>query len=261
MAFYPSATANLFTPVNLSAHRAGTSRLVLKQIPAENTREATALALAHNVPDVGGVCLEQSNTIDVDQHLIVGYKSTTIEADINWSHYTYSTSASQTTGVGVSLDGANTGFSIDGTTTNSSGYTANFPVIDGESSNYMEAESTWDDTYYLCPNGEGGFAKQWDFTFNSVSSVYGTPGAPIVAAGHCVQQAPNVDDTYTTDQQTTWSSGANVSPIIGINLSSQDGWSGSSSLTYNLKRQAAVCGVSAPPNYQGSPSPGYIQVH
>jgi hypothetical protein len=65
---------------------------------------------------------------------------------------------------------------------------------------------------------------------------------------------------YTTSKQTTWSAGANVTGDIGINLSSQDGWTGSSALTYDLKVKAPICGVNEPPGYQGA-SPGYLQVH
>jgi hypothetical protein len=41
----------------------------------------------------------------------------------------------------------------------------------------------------------------------------------------------------------------------------QDGWTGSSSLTYYLKTSAPMCGVSNYPNITTGTSPGYIQVH
>ena len=125
----------------------------------------------------------------------------------------------------------------------------------------MVAESTWDDDDLFCSNGVGGYYTEWDYMFNSVSSIYGTPGAPAVAAGDCVGEAANIPVTYSTDQQATWSVGASVSDDIGINLSSQDGWTQDSSITYDTSVYAPVCGVKAPPNYQGGTSPGYIQVH
>jgi hypothetical protein len=87
-----------------------------------------------------------------------------------------------------------------------------------------------------------------------------TPGAPIVAAGKCSLELPNVAITYSTTSQSTWSEGASLSDYIGINLSSQDGWSGSSELTDDLKVKAAICGVRNTPN-SNNPSGGYLQVH
>ena len=54
--------------------------------------------------------------------------------------------------------------------------------------------------------------------------------------------------------------GVSISNKIGINLSSQDGWSTSAALTYDLATSANVCGVS---NFPGdsNPSAGFVKVH
>jgi hypothetical protein len=212
------------------------------------------------VPPPDAICYVLSNPEIGNVIMAVGYKSTTQAAHINWAQYTYTSSASQTSGVGVSYSGAYGGFSVDGTTTNSSGVTMPFPVIYGESSNYMSVYSTWNDTEWQCENAVPEVFTAWTVSLNSVNTEYGTPGAPIVPAGKCDQEAPDVAISYTTTTQSTWSAGVSLSDMIGINLSSQDGWTGSSALTYDLSVQAPICGVDNFPN-ANNPSAGYLQTH
>jgi hypothetical protein len=261
IAFYPDAVASWFTPVQLRAEKAGTTKLVLRQVPASNTSKALAAAKAAPDESVPSGCAVQSRKVYANRPLVVGYKSTVKASDINYAQYTYTSTASQTTGAGISLSGFNTGFSADGSTTQSSGFTAPFPKIAGASNNYMTVYSTWYDDYLFCANPAGyGDYYEYDMTFNSVNTEDGTPGAPQVAAGHCSLEAPGVAISYTKTTQTGWSAGASTSGVIGINLSSQDGWTGSSALTYDLKVKAPICGVSNYPNAT-DPSAGYLQVH
>lgn len=265
IAFYPDAVASYFTPVKLSARTAGSTTMVLRQLPAANASKARAAAeaAAQAAPDeqVPAGCAVQSRKVYANRPLVVGYKSTLTASHINYAKYTYTSSASQTTGAGISFSGWNTGFSADGSTTQTSGVTIPFPTITGASNNDMTVYSTWYDDYLFCANPAGyGDYYEYDMTFNSVNTEDGTPGAPAVAAGKCSLEAPGVPISYTQTTQTAWSGGANVSGVIGINLKSQDGWTGSSALTYDLKVKAPICGVSNYPN-GNDPSAGYLQVH
>jgi hypothetical protein len=47
---------------------------------------------------------------------------------------------------------------------------------------------------------------------------------------------------------------------IGINLSSQDGWTADSALTYDLSKRGAICGVHNTPN-GNHPSAGELDTH
>jgi hypothetical protein len=200
--------------------------------------------------------------------MVVGYKSTTHANDINYAQYTYTDTVSQTTGAGISATGPNGGFSAGGTTTETSGVTIPFPTIHGVSSNYMTVYSTWNEEHFSCVEpavagtapSDVQFYDEWDVLLNSVNTEDGTPGAPIVAAGHCDLEGPNVAIKFTTTSQQTWSDGVSISDIIGINLSSQDGWTGSSALTYDLSASGPICGVNNFPN-ANNPSAGYLQVH
>jgi hypothetical protein len=260
MAFYPDAVANWFVPVKPGTQQAPAAHLVLRQLPPGNT--ARAAASVRDVPQTQppvGVCSVRSSSELTNVPMVVGYKSTIHVATINWSQYTYTSTASQTTGAGFSLTGPYGGFSADGTTEKSSGVNIPWPKINGESSNYFSVMSTWNDTELWCSNSSTNW-YEWQVTLNAVNTAYGTPGAPIVAAGKCSEELPNLAITYSTTSQSTWSQGASISDYIGMNLSSQDGWSGSSALTYDLKVKTAICGVYNTPN-SNNPSAGYLQVH
>lgn len=277
IAFYPDAMANWFMPINGSTRQASTANpnastrtiptahLVLRQLPSKNAANAAAsVAAAPQVPIPPGAasCSEVSNTEVPGVEMVVGYKSTLTASHIKYAQYTYTTSTSQTTGVGISLSAESTGFSVDGTTTQSSGFTAEFPKITGASSNDMAVNSTWNDTEWHCQAGNLTWFYGWTVYLNGVGSTWSnaTPGAPAVAAGKCLTAGANTTVTYDTTSQSTWTAGVSISGHIGINLSSQDGWSGSSSLTYAFATSAPICGVSNYPN-ANNPSAGYLQVH
>jgi hypothetical protein len=262
MAIYPDAVANWFVPVRPGTQEAPTANLVLRQVPRQKTANATTgtvPAVVGPAPPGPASCVYLSDTEITKVPMVVGYKSTTHAADINYAKYTYTSTAAQTSGVGLSLTTSNGGFSVDGTTEKSSGVTMPFPTITGESSNYMTVYSTWNDAEWYCAGYDNPYYA-WVTSLNAVNTEDGTPGAPIVAAGHCSPEAPGVPISYTTTTQSTWSEGVNLSDYIGIDLSSQDGWTGSSALTYDLAEEAPICGVSNTPN-SNNPSAGYLQVH
>jgi hypothetical protein len=195
--------------------------------------------------------------------MVVGYKSTLTASHINFSQFTYTRTVSQSTGVGISLSGEHAGFSTDGTTSQSSGIQVNFAQIKGATSNDMAVVTTWNDTELNCiASGTLQPFLAWEVTLNGVGGPWSnpTPGAPAVAAGKCLPEGPNAPFTITTTNQATDTQGVSLSNMIGINLSSQDGWTTSAALTYSLATDAPVCGVS---NFPGStnPSAGFVQVH
>lgn len=81
-----------------------------------------------------------------------------------------------------------------------------------------------------------------------------------MSAGKCSLAEAGVPVEYDTTTQSTWSQGVSISNQIGINLSSQDGWTTSAALIYDLAVVAPVCGVTNWPN-RNNPSAGYLQVH
>lgn len=140
IAFYPDAIANWFTPVQAKGGDVAISNLVLQRLPAQT---ATASAGLSPLASPAG-CLVDTSTPKSNIKMVVGYKSNTKAGDISYSAFTYTAEADQTTGVGVSVTDESAGFSVQGTTSRTSGLTINYPTIKGKSSNYFDAWTTWD---------------------------------------------------------------------------------------------------------------------
>ncbi len=281
IAFYPDAMANWFMPLSASTQAASTAdpsastqavptaHLVLQQLPSQDAANAAASdgAVPQTVIPPGATsCSVASNTEIPGVEMVVGYKSTLTASHIKFAQFTYTRTVSQSTGVGLSLTGANAGFSTDGTTSQSSGIQVNFKQITGASNNDMAVVSTWNDTKWSCfgINSSGVLTPftGWTVTLNGIGGPWSnpTPGTTAVAVGKCETEGPATPFTMTTTAQATDTHGVSISDMIGINLSSQDGWSTSAALTYSLATSAPVCGVS---NFPGAtnPSAGFIQVH
>jgi hypothetical protein len=256
IAFYPGAIANWFAPVQENGGDIAISNMVLQRLPAQ---AASAPAAVSPLASPDG-CLVDSSTEKPNIKMIVGYKSNTNAKDIRYSAFTYTAEADETTGVGVSVTDASVGFSVQGTSSQTSGLTINYPTIKGKSSNYFEAWTTWDRQKLTCLFGRQKPYNEWLFVFDSVNAGAGTPAAPVVKATHCTRAAGGSTYTYYSTTQATWTRGASTSGIIGINLSSQDGWSRNAQLTYALKANGQICGTQNVPNGH-NPSAGWLQTH
>jgi hypothetical protein len=251
IAFYPGETASWFVPVKAASTVAAVSNLVLRKLPAASR------VRPQGSPITG--CYVESTTERPNRAMTVGYKSNT-KSDVDYSQFTYSKGTTETTGVGTSFTAAGSGYSVDGTTSRTSGIAVNFPPIaGGPGSNYFKVSSTWYTDFLSCAV-EGAAWLEWYTAFDSVSAGDGTPGAPEVSAGYCSVATAGIANTYSTTTQETWTDGASLAGDIGINLSSQDGWSSDAELTYKLSANGAVCGVNNYPNYS-SPSAGHLQTH
>ena len=70
----------------------------------------------------------------------------------------------------------------------------------------------------------------------------------------------NEPNEYDTQTESTWSAGVSIASKIGINLSSQSGYTSESYLIIDAKESAPVCGTANYPNTPGV-NVGYIQSH
>lgn len=259
MAFYPGGVANWFTPVRAGHRLVPTEKLVLRHFAAGDgpSRAGSGTPAAAASPDIcKNGTLHKIGNVPTD----VGYKSS-LSSKLDYATYQYESSTSTTMGAGISQTSAYSGFSASGTTTQSAGGHFTWPTMPGAGSNYLQAAGLWYDQEIVCsiPTGE---YTQWDLNFNSLGSAYASPGAPAVSAGYCDLQEHNTVDTYNKGAQATFQYGANLEAAgVGINLSSQDGWSNTAYLTFATgSTSLPVCGVNNYPNSTG-PSAGYLQVH
>jgi hypothetical protein len=263
MAIYPGAVADFFTPVKLSARKPGTTDLVLskRQFRAPGSISASGNTPSGASPDA---CVVAQSHVYSNVPMIIGYRSALTAARISYTINGVSTTASETTGVGISGtpgDEGFGGFSESGATTKSSTFSGK-KTINGASNNDIQASTNWSNDLIQCSDAKGNVTEYWQAVYDSIATISGTPGAPAVAAGKCDTQASNTAETYESQTQQTWSAGVSLVSHIGIDLSAQSGLTSDSWVTYATTptHSAPLCGTTNFPNAPGAPV-GYLQMH
>jgi hypothetical protein len=256
IAFYPGGVAQWFYSLP-SAKRAvafqPTAKLVLHHAP--ETLQ-TASPAAPTEPDA---CTTQVVRVIAQVPVVMGFKESG-DAHLKYATFEYDNSDSLTLGAGISYSSDSGGFSQDGSTTQTAGGSTTYPNMVGAGNNVLLGDGIYDDTYWVCPEVHGGL-QFWELTQHDVDSDFGTPGASAIPIGKCLVTHPDTTLSYTQGTQQTFTSGVSLAAKgYGVNLSSQDGWSASATLTYAFASSSApICGMA---DYPGSPDyVGIIGVH
>jgi hypothetical protein len=251
MAFYPGGVAVRFYTVP-SAMRAAASQptatLTLRQVPKTLAAVSPAGSAGPATP-CGSIDDGEIAQIPV----VMGFKQSA-DTHLRYATFMYTTSDSLTIGVGISATSPVGGFTADGTLTQSSGGSTQFPQMVGAGTNSLLGDGVYDEQFLICPN-------EWVLIPKTVDSDFGTPGASPVSIGNCLVTQPNTTLTYTQGTQQTFSGGVNLSAKgLGANLSVQDGWSNNAALTYSFGSSSApVCGQANFPSFPGFV--GVIGIH
>jgi hypothetical protein len=192
--------------------------------------------------------------------VVVGMRETA--ASDTETTFSYDSGTSMTLGTGVSYTGQYTGFTANGTSVKTSGGTYTSPPLKGAGNNHLQANGVYNETENYCnipPNN----VTVWNLT---QSGVWGegsptTPGTPAIPAGYCGHGERGWSNTFSTGTQQTYSYGAQLSVLgYGIDLSSQDGFTNDSSITYYFTTYShPICGSGGYPGVAGYT--GVIAVH
>jgi hypothetical protein len=194
--------------------------------------------------------------------VVVGMKETA--APDTTTSFSYDTSSSMTLGAAVSYTGSNSGFTASGSTTQTSGGHYTFANMKGAGNNHLQGAGVYNEWENWCVNIPGSAnVYQWNLQQAGVSSEAdpATPGTPAIPAGDCVTSQKGAGNTFVKGTQQTFSAGAQLSAVgYGINLSSQDGFSMDTSITYTFSAHAhPICGSGGFPGIAGYT--GVIAVH
>jgi hypothetical protein len=194
--------------------------------------------------------------------VVVGMRETA--ASDTTTTFTYDTSSSMTLGAGVSYTSANAGFSANGTTTQTSGGSYTFKNLIGAGNNHLQGDGVYDEWENYCVNIPGSAnVYVWNLQQAGVAGEYSyaTPGTASIPAGKCITSQAGAANTFSTGTQQTFMAGAQLSVLgYGINLSSQDGFTSNSSLTYTFSAHGhPICGSGGYPGVAGYT--GVIAVH
>jgi hypothetical protein len=156
--------------------------------------------------------------------------------------FSYDTSSSMTLGAAVSYTSANAGFSANGTTTRTSGGFYTFKNLTGAGNNHLQGDGVYDKWENYCVNIGTNNVYVWNLQQSGVASEYtvATPGTPAISVGKCITSAAGSPNKFSVGTQQTFSAGAQLSVAgYGINVSSQDGFTQNSTLTYTFSAQWA----------------------
>ena len=171
------------------------------------------------------------------------------------AQFAYTGGSTSTLGVATSTSGAFGTFSLGGTKSQSSSAAVSYPVVNAGSSKIWQTNWNYANFKTTC-NGVSFSTGAYSYSWNEVRSVgwaggnpgY-TPAAP-PAATFCHDYLAGGGLTRNSSKATTLSNGVNLS-VIGINVSSQTGFSTSASTTYTMVRNGKLCGTNGPATTSG----------
>lgn len=162
--------------------------------------------------------------------------------------FTYSGSASSTLGVGISNTGAFGSFSASGTVDRSRSNATTFPWYTSSTSRFL-------DTLYsygrYCVELVGGGYRYHRYEARAIRHEGGTDhrSTSQPTASYCVSyNVPGSGGEKSTSNAITWSNGAKLGGVIGIDLSSRTGYRTDAKIEYVFRTAGRLCGTHDLPN-------------
>ncbi|MFE2432657.1 hypothetical protein ACFXJ5_38845 [Streptomyces sp. NPDC059373] len=156
--------------------------------------------------------------------------------------FTYVSGADSSLGVGVSASGTYGSFKVDGTSSKSSSASESFPTYGNNKGVYYKTGFHYGKYKILCGSRAGIYTY---YKVKAISFAGGatTSSASIPTAKLCVTQ--NADTTFVENTSTaiTWTDGLEISDYIGIDLSTETGYTKSAELTYHFNKKRRLCGT------------------
>jgi len=153
----------------------------------------------------------------------------------------YANGATSSLGVGVSSSGAWGSYRASGTSSVSASGTINYPATSGRQHDYTEFNY---DKYLVGCAGTNKCevrATHWV----GGGHTYVPPAAP--TATHCVLHGAGEIFTLERTSAYNFSTGADVSSAIGIDLSAQTGYTASAKVTFRFAATRHLCGTNGDP--------------
>ena len=167
--------------------------------------------------------------------------------------FQFNSGATMTLGVGYSGTGQNVGFTQAGTSTRTTNGTVDYPSHTGTNNHRIFKTyyqyATFRERCQTSATSGWYFVNNWETRPQTwaAGAPYGTSAsAPATPSGYCTPFPAAAVFTKSATAAVTWSSGTSVSAYIGINLSSQSGWSSAvkNVWTFNVAGRA-LCGTDA----------------
>lgn len=166
--------------------------------------------------------------------------------------FVYEYGAASSLGVGFSFNDVQGSWSEAGTASQSSTAQVTYPTYGNGQGVYYETEFV----YGLFQDEDacsGWDAQPTGYAGGAITSV--SDQAPGTVKAHCVVQQPNSTFTKTTTLAVEWTDGLNIAAALGIDLSTQTGYSSTASVVFRFHALRDLCGTDGLP---GGSSPSQL---
>ncbi|WP_262064512.1 DNRLRE domain-containing protein [Streptomyces sp. STR69] len=163
--------------------------------------------------------------------------------------FSYSKGADSSLGVGVSASGTYGSFTSSGSVSKSSSITMEYPAYGNNRGVYYKTEYSYGKYLVACQSPGRGTPVTHHYEVRA-RGYYGgakTSTAYIPTAKHCAYQQKDTKFTRTTSHAITWSDGASVADVIGIDLSAETGYSSDATVEYTFNANRYICGTGGAP--------------
>ncbi len=159
--------------------------------------------------------------------------------------FTYQNGASSSLGVGVSATGGFGSFSSSGTSSQSSSASITFPTVTSNQGRYFDTQFVHG-LYEVHPCAPTSCPAILNYETRVSSFAGGSQvrSASAPTANLCVSFAAGSSFTKNTSTAVAWSNGLSMAPAIGLNLSSQTGYSTSASVAFSFSSARRLCGTN-----------------
>jgi hypothetical protein len=158
--------------------------------------------------------------------------------------FEYINGASSTLGVGYSVSGSYGSFSASGTNAMSSTFTENYPAQAQNRRTVMQTEFGYRKYRTACHNGTFWYNVR-PYQFQGGQTMYTAASSP--TANNCVSYVKGGSTTKDTGTAITFTNGAHLAGVIGIDLSSKTGFTANTKIKFTWVNAGRLCGTNAFP--------------
>jgi hypothetical protein len=175
------------------------------------------------------------------------------------SYFSLRAGVDTTLGIGVSVSGKYGSYKQSGTSKVDVGDTFTWGKKALSGGRQFKTDFTYAKYSHWCYPISGGSSQKTYYSYSvrpikwEGGGFYGTEAAPAVGSGNCRPFAPNSMQQRTTSTATTTSRGVQLTKFVGLDLSSQVGYStGAVARIYNTTAvQKSICGTNGVPTSPG----------
>ncbi|MDV9174886.1 DNRLRE domain-containing protein [Streptomyces sp. W16] len=155
----------------------------------------------------------------------------------------YTSGASSSLGVGVSASGTYGSYSAGGSMSKSSSTTTQYPNYGNNTGVYYKTQFRYGKYIVGC-----AYADPWyEVRPRSYAGGADTSSAHIPNATHCFKYIKGSVFTKTRSKAITWTNGASLTSVIGIDLSAETGYSSDTTVVYTFNKTRHLCGTGGDP--------------